>query len=92
MKRYPGKFEGCADQRLGERLYQMTLEGWCDEEFDSVDCEGWHGLIWRPNRKTSYVVHEDSQGFFDYEEALTNEIQQLWDEFRAECEVLEEES
>lgn len=91
MKRYPGKFEGCADQRLGERLNQVIRDGWCDEEFGTVDCEGWHGLILRPKRRTSYVVHEDSQGFFDYEEALTSEIQGLWDRFRVGCEVVEEE-
>ena len=88
MKSYPGKFEGCFDQRLGERLYNVTLDGWCDEEFGDVGFDGWHGLILRPNRRTSYVVHENSQGFFDYEDIPSPDIQKLWDEFRAECEVL----
>ena len=90
MKRYPGKFEGCAEQRLGERLHQCTLGGGCDEEFGEVDTIGWHGLILRPKRKISYVVHEDSQGFFDYEEIPTHEAQILWDTFRAEIEPTEE--
>ena len=83
MKHPPGKFEGCWDQRLGERLYECTLNGWCDEEFGEVDAAGWHGLILRPNRKMSYVVHEDTQGFFDYESISSNTIQAIWDTFRA---------
>ena len=84
MKRYPGKFEGCGDQRLGERLYNCTLNGWCDDEFGSVCEAGWHGLIYRPKRKVSYHVYEDSLGFFDYEELPSSEAQQLWDNFVAD--------
>ena len=83
MKRYPGKFEGCGDHRLGERLYKCTLEGWCDDEFGS-SCEiGWHGLIYRQNRKVSYHVYEDTQGFFDYEEIPSTTVMQIWNEFMA---------
>ena len=84
MKRYPGKFEGCLDQRLGERLYNVVGDGWCDEEFGEVAYGGgWHGLIYRPNRPISYVIHEDSQGFFAYEEVETSRVLALWNAFRA---------
>ena len=87
MKRYPGKFEGCGDQRLGEALFNAAGDG-CDEEFGDVAYSGgWHGLIYRPTRRTSYVVHEDTQGFFDYEDAETSKILALWEEFRAREEV-----
>jgi len=63
-KRYPGKFEGCADDRLGETLYDLGA----DEECGNV-CEAglWAGLV-RGKRagKPSYIVTEDSQGFVDY--------------------------
>ena len=92
MKRYPGKFEGCIDQRLGKQLYQATLNNWCDDEFGDVsDGSGWHGLIYRETRKTSYAVHEDSQGFFDYEAIPTLEIMALWEAFQAENKENEEE-
>ena len=81
MKRYPGKFEGCTDQRLGERLYQATLDGLCDEEFGDVQGNGWNGLLYRPDRKTSYILHEDSLGFFDYQVVPSNEIMFLWEQF-----------
>ena len=92
MKRYPGKFEGCADQRLGERLYNLVGEGWCDEEFGEVAYgSGWHGFIYRPNRRLSYVVHEDNQGFFDYENVPSKQAQDLWNTFRAEYDTVEDE-
>ena len=92
MKRSPGKFEDCGDQRLGERLYECTLNGWCDEEFGEVAWSGWHGFIYRPKRKRSYVVHEDSQGFFDYEELDSKTAQEQWNEFRARVESGDDDS
>jgi hypothetical protein len=63
-KRYPGKFEGCADDRLAEVLYSISTGGGCTEEIGSVDELGWFGLI--IHRKHAYIVSEDSQGFYDY--------------------------
>ena len=63
-KRYPGKFEGCADDRLAEVLYSISQNG-CDEDCGEVDFTGWYGLILHRNH--GYIVSEDSQGFFDYE-------------------------
>ena len=65
MKRYPGKFEGCADQRLGEMLYSIVNHSGCDDEAGSCQESGWYGLI--VQRKHAYIVSEDSNGFFDYE-------------------------
>jgi len=63
-KRYPGKFEGCADDRLAEVLYSISQDG-CDEDCGDVSESGWYGLIL--HRGHGYIVSEDSQGFFNYE-------------------------
>jgi len=62
-KRYPGKFEGCADDRLAEVLYSISQDG-CDDSCGEAEYFGWYGLILR--RGHGYIVSEDSQGFFDY--------------------------
>jgi len=59
-KRYPGKFEGCTDDRLAEVLSGLD----CDESCGDVQTTGWYGLIL--HRDHGYIVSEDSQGFFDY--------------------------
>lgn len=61
QKRYPGKFEGCYSQWLGEVL-SNTMPN--DETGDVTETGLWIGLI-RGKRKT-YLVSEDSQGFVDY--------------------------
>jgi len=68
-KRYPGKFEGCADDRLGEALYNTDPSETCG---DVCEAGLWAGLI-RGKRlgKPSYIVTEDSQGFVDYETFAT---------------------
>ena len=63
-KRYPGKFEGCADDRLAEVLYQIAMDG-CDSDCGDVSESGWYGLIL--HRGHGYIVSEDSQGFFTYD-------------------------
>jgi len=60
-KRYPGKFEGCADDRLAEVLSGLD----CDDSCGDVNESGWYGLILHRNH--GYIVSEDSRGFFDYE-------------------------
>lgn len=59
-KRYPGKFEGCEDDRLAEVLCSTDCNAQCGE----ADTTGWYGLILHRNH--GYIVSEDSQGFFDY--------------------------
>lgn len=63
-KRYPGKFEGCADDRLGEVLYNLDHDETCG---DVCGAGLWAGLVLgaRPG-KPSYIVTEGSQGFVDY--------------------------
>ena len=64
-KRYPGKFEGCGDDRLAELLYSIVQNGGIDKECgDCQEIGEWYGLIIQ--RKHAYIVSEDSQGFFDY--------------------------
>ncbi len=66
QKRYPGKFEGCEDDRIAAVLYSIVQDGGCHNE--AGDCQEigeWCGLIIQ--RKHAYIVSEDSQGFFDYE-------------------------
>ena len=63
-KRYLGKFEGCADDRLGEALYNTYPDETCG---DVCEVGLWAGLIRRSRPgKPSYIVTEDSQGFVDY--------------------------
>jgi hypothetical protein len=92
MKRYPGKFEGCADQRLGEALYNVTLDG-CNEDLGDVEGFGWYGLI--KTHKNTYIVWEDSQGFFGYETFSHKDGAKEWARLEAEyaeyCEETEGE-
>ncbi len=89
-KRRPGKFEGCADQRLGKVLYAMGA----DEECGDVSEVGlWAGLIrGKRTEKPSYIVTEDSQGFVDYETFATTEAaERAFAELQAELELEAEE-
>jgi len=63
----PGKFEGNADEALAERLYDVTMDGGQDDEIGTVDELGWYGLILDFEGK-SYVVEQDTYGFFTYSE------------------------
>lgn len=65
MKRYPGKFEGCAEQDIGEALYDLTMDGCC-EDLGDVEGFGWFAVVDHAGRW--FIVSEDSQGFFDYRE------------------------
>lgn len=57
----PGKFEGNENPGLASRLYDCTVDGWCDDQRGSVDEGGWYGLLGR------FIVTEDDRGFFSYE-------------------------
>lgn len=82
-KRYPGKFEGCDDDRLAEVLYGCDTDADCG----SVDELGWYGLIL--HRDHGYIISEDGNGFFCYEYHDTKEDAQA--EFaRIESAIAEE--
>lgn len=85
-KRYPGKFEGCADDRLAEVLYDITMNG-CDADCGDAETTGWYGLI--IHRNHGYIVSEDSQGFFDYTSCDTKEEAQV-EYNRIESEIADE--
>ena len=80
---YPGKFEGNGSRRLAEALYNLTIDG-LSTELGDVEGFGWYGLVARKHG-SSYIVHEDSQGFFDYTEYATDR------EAKAEWKALEKE-
>jgi hypothetical protein len=66
MSTYPGKFEGCGDDDgLGEILYDITMDGCC-EELGDVESFGWYAKVDHDGRW--FIVEENSQGFFDYTE------------------------
>lgn len=50
MGKFPNKF--------AEYLYQLTLDGTCDDEV--TDADGWYGIIGRR------VLWEDTYGFVGY--------------------------
>ena len=56
----PGKFEGSPCQVHAERLYQVSLDGGCDEESGDVESYVWFGLI------GSDILTNDSQGFVTF--------------------------
>jgi hypothetical protein len=91
-KRYPGKFEGCADQRLGEALFTSSLDG-CNDELGDVDGFGWYGLI--KTHKNTYIISTDSQGFFDYSTFSHTAGDKAWsrlaDEYETYCDGANEE-
>ena len=90
----PGKFEGNGSRRLAKALYALAGDGLSTALGDVQDF-GWYGLILR--RAHGYIVHEDSQGFFDYTLFDTvDEAQQVWAELEAKyqefCQVQEAEA
>jgi hypothetical protein len=75
-KNNPGKFEGCDDQDIGERLHEITMDGCC-EDIGDVESLGWFAKVDIDNRL--FIVSEDSQGFFDYTEyADEDERAEFW--------------
>lgn len=77
----PGKFEGNHSLSLSEKLHEITMDG-CNEELGDVQGFGWYGLILSPfegeeierlplspmRKGPSFIVAEDSNGFFTYTE------------------------
>jgi hypothetical protein len=69
-----GKFEGCADSKLAERLYSITMESGQDDEIGDVQTFGWYAIIKNLGgigKFKSYIVNEDNYGFFTYTEFNT---------------------
>ena len=75
------KFEKCKDPVLGRVLYKVVLDEDCEDELGDRDGFGWYGWIVNRNNRnlTSYIVSEDSQGFFTYEEFPTDIAREKWD-------------
>lgn len=66
-----GKFSSEAD----ELVYQITLDGGCDQEVGDVQFGGWYGSVWFAPSDIPFllalgvdsgyaIAHEDSQGFW----------------------------
>lgn len=72
-----GKFEGCQNQALAQKLYELSLDG-CNETLGDVENFGWYGLILN-HFFSSYIISEDSQGFFSYTQySKAEEAQKAW--------------
>lgn len=81
----PGKFEGNPSLEISEALYAIVGNGGHDDEIGDVQSFGWHALItefdpydedgnflW--DAKPAYIVLEDSNGFFSYQEFDLNTL------------------
>jgi hypothetical protein len=58
----PGKFEAAGNPGLAERLYDVSLQGWSDDETGSV--EWMEHVCWLGR----FLLYEDDRGFVTYEE------------------------
>lgn len=72
----PGKFEGNESLEIAEALYNLINESWQNDDFGSaVDGPYWEALLLNVTpiggHTRSYIVTEDSQGFFRYYEYAT---------------------
>ena len=87
-----GKFEGNGDEKLAELLYEASLNGELDEEIGSVDELGWYGRFIDRVDLLYYILTEDSQGFFSYQQYATlPELNVAWDEIEAMYETFDNE-
>jgi hypothetical protein len=88
---YPGKFEGNVSRRVSEALYDIVMESGHDDELDFGGDNGyvnWYGLILAFEGK-HYIVHENNQGSFTYEEFETEEdVIGVWEKLRADLEEM----
>lgn len=88
---HPGKFEGNGSRRLSEALYNLVGDGCASNELGDVEGFGWYGLIARKHG-SSYIVSEDSQGFFGYNEYDTEQdARKDWKTLEAEYAQFEEQ-
>ena len=79
----PGKFEACANEDLARELFDITLDGFANDDFGDVEENGAFSLILDFNGR-SYITMEDSQGLFKYWEYDSAEDAER--EFRAHTE------
>jgi hypothetical protein len=64
-----GKFEGNTDQQLAEYLYDLLGESYEYNNLGDASTFGFYALFLNVagiGKMKSYIVHEDSQGFFSY--------------------------
>ena len=64
-KEFPGKFEGCPSQKLGEILYDIILNGGTADNIGEVEITGIFSLI--KGKRYGFITEEDNNGFFTYE-------------------------
>jgi hypothetical protein len=90
----PGKFEACNDQILGEYLHGLSLDGCLDNELGDVEDFGWYGLLIDiGENKKSYIISEDNNGFFTYQEYLDREVCiENWQKLENEYDTFESEN
>jgi hypothetical protein len=80
----PGKFEGNENEQLAELLHEASLNGELDEEIGSVDELGWYGRFIDRVDLFYYILNEDSQGFFSYEQYPDlPSMNQAWEEIES---------
>lgn len=86
--KFPGKFEGEAN--IAVRLYAMGP----DTELGDVEGFGWYGFfrdVDTADGIMSFIVHEDSQGFYSIEsEGTLDEVENEWSTIEDEYEEFEE--
>lgn len=89
----PGKFEANESLEIAEALYSYSLGGFVDEQFGSVDENGyWEGLIQNhimngPLMKPGYIVIEDNLGFFTYQ--IFDSHEEAWSKYLADLAAYE---
>lgn len=85
--RSPGKFEG--EPQIATRLAELEP----DEDLGDVEGFGWYGVLYDVDTaegRLSFIVHEDSQGFFSIADSGSREeIEEAWDELQDEYEESE---
>jgi hypothetical protein len=88
----PGKFEGNHSLKLSEELHDIVGNGACNEDLGDVQDFGWFGLILTHDNGKSYIVSEDSNGFFRYREYDTEDLaQEAWKGIEREYSIFWEE-
>jgi RIO-like serine/threonine protein kinase len=82
----PGKFEESGE--VGERLYELAMDG-CDDEVGSVQDLGWYGLLIGTGLQCAphAIVCENIDGFFNFQDYDTEEeARRAWDDVLADYE------
>lgn len=80
-KPYPGKFEGNRSQALAEVVYNITLDGCCD---DLGDVEGYGYYAFVRGKRYGFIVSEDSNGFISVDHDPLPEAEAKWSRLQAD--------